>query len=358
MKYSKDHHININRPEAITSEIDVVGFDGGTKIAYAVEALMEGYYVLVLDVFSSGLKILSELKRALNPKGESHSYQEQRKSRAEFQEISNRLLLEVDQHRLSIKKAPRIGWLKILYPELETFLIAFPQIQGLNSAWQWYQKGSYIHVLHKNIYPWYGTYFPSRFEHLELFDDYLKQYVGEKNTAVDVGVGSGILSMQLLQNGFKNIIATDSNPNAIIGMSHYLAKKTEKNIELYYGDLFADYKGQADLIVFNPPWIPLKRDVKGIDKAMYYDEELFPRFFEQAKEYLTEKGKLIMIFSNLAEISKLTDNHPIKEELENGNRFKKERLFTKNVSMSSKKTKRNLDRRAKEIVELWVLNKA
>jgi len=357
MKYSKNHHININRPEPIVAEMDVVGFDAGTEISYAVEALIEGYYVLVLDVFGSGLKILSELKRALNPRGESSSYQKQREARDRFQKISNRLLLEVDQHRLSIKKAPRIGWFKILYPEIETFLIAFPQVQGLNSAWQWYQKGSYIPVLHKKIYPWYGTYFPTRYEHLELFEDYLAQYQGKKNRAIDVGVGSGILSMQLLQSGFEHIIATDSNPNAIIGMNHYLSKKSEKKIDLYFGDLFDDYKEQADLIVFNPPWIPLKRDVKGIDEAMYYDETLFPRFFEKAKAHLSDNGKLIMIFSNLAEVNNLSDNHPIKEELEKEGRFRKELLLTKKVSLASHKTKRNLDRRREEIVELWVLNK-
>lgn len=357
MKYSKDHHITINRPEPIIAEIDVVGFDGETQISYAVEALLEGYFVLVLDYYSSGLKILSSLKRELQTNGNDSSYQKQREARNRFQKFSNRLLLEVNQHRLSIKKSPRIGWLKILYPELRTFLLPFPQVQGLNSAWQWYQKGSYIPVLNKKIYPWYATYFPTRFEHLELFNDYLKEYQGEKTTAIDVGVGSGVLSMQLSQNGFKSIIATDSNPNAIVGMGNLLSKKPNKAIELYYGDLFDDYTGQADLIVFNPPWIPLKHEVKGLDKAMYYDENLFPRFFDQANKQLLEKGKLVVIFSNLAEISKMTDVHPIKDELANGGRFKKELLLTKKVTAASTKTKRDLSRRKKEVVELWVLNK-
>jgi len=356
MKYSKDQYIGINRPEAIISEIDVVGFDGGTEISYAVEALIEGYYVLVLDFFSSGLKILSSLKRELQT-NEDTSYQKQREARERFQKISNRLLLEVDQHRLSVKKAPRIGWFKILYPELETFLLPFPQVQGLNSSWQWYKKGSYIPVLHKKIYPWYATYFPTRYEHLDLFEDYLKQYHGDKTSAIDVGVGSGVLSMQLLKNGFKNIIATDSNPNAILGMSHYISKKLLKNVDLYHGDLFAGYEGKANLIVFNPPWMPLKREVKGIDKAMYYDEQLFPRFFEQAAAHLAENGKLIMIFSNLAEISQAANKHPIKEELTHGKRYRKELLLTQSVAMGSAKTKRDLSHREDELVELWILTK-
>jgi hypothetical protein len=38
--------------------------------------------------------------------------------------------------RLEVRKAPEIGWLKILYPINTEFLISFPKIQGLNSSWQ------------------------------------------------------------------------------------------------------------------------------------------------------------------------------------------------------------------------------
>jgi hypothetical protein len=90
---------------------------------------------------------------------------------------------------------------------------------------------------------------------------------------------------------------------------------------------------------------------------MYYDEDLFPRFFEQAVAHLSENGKLIMIFSNLAEINHSTDKHPIKEELIHGNRYQKDLLLSKRMSVGSTKTKRNLSHREGEIVELWVLSK-
>ena len=350
--------IKPNRPTPITSEIDVVAYNSGMQAAFAVEALMEGYYVLVLDFYSSGLEVLNELKHQLKQQYSNKSFKEQQKSRDVFRELSHRLLLEVSDSKISVKKAPHIGWFKKLYPDLKEFLLPFPQVQGLNSAWQWYIKGIHIPVIEKKIYPWFGTYFPTRFEHLELFDEWLKKYKGEKETAIDIGVGSGILSLQMQKYGFENIIGTDNNPNAIIGLNEYLSKVEWANkIQLHFGDLFINCPELADLIIFNPPWLPISREVEGIDKAMYYDQELFPRFFKQAHKHLKPEGKLIIIFSNLAQITDVAKSHPIEEELATHQRFKKEDLVKKQVGKASKKTKRNLSRRAEEKVELWVLTR-
>jgi hypothetical protein len=48
------------------------------------------------------------------------------------------------------------------------------------------------------------------------------------------------------------------------------------------------------------------------------------------------------------------DIHPIREELRNNERFKKELYKQKNVKSSSRKTKRTNSRK-EEKVELWVL---
>ena len=80
-----------------------------------------------------------------------------------------------------------------------------------------------------------------------------------------------------------------------------------------------------DVIVFNPPWLLAKHNLEeGIDKAMYYEEDLFPRFFEEAKKYLKEDGKLVLIFSNLAQEVDNQSTHPIIEELQKNNRFRKD----------------------------------
>lgn len=349
-------NIQANRPDPIALDIDVVPYKRRIDPQIAIDDLIDGKYVLIVDFYSSGLKILSELKRYLKDKYSNQSFQEQRDFRSAFRELSHRLLLKVSNNKLTVRKAPVIGWLNILYPELKEFLLPFPQVQGLNSAWQWYEKGISIPGLNRKIHPWFGTYFPTRFEHLELFDKWLKQYKGEKESAIDIGIGSGVISFQMLKHGFGKVYGTDSNPNVIIGLKEDVnLNKLNSKINLLYGDLFDDCNVKTELIVFNPPWLPASHNIEGIDKAIYYDHDLFPRFFIEAVKHLKSDGRVAIIFSNLAQITETSNIHPVEEELSKGCRFQKELFLQKKVRLASKKTQRNQTWRSSEMVELWVL---
>ena len=369
LKYTvSGKEIRVDRPEPITSDIDIIPYKRKMDPHIAIEALVNGDYVLIKDFYSSGLTVLSELKKYLktNPSAKSEeqlktkysnqSFQKQRDIRSEFRTLSHRLLLSISDNKLRVRKAPEIGWLKILYPEINEFLLPFTQVQGLNSSWQWYEKGISIPVLENKIHPFFGTYFPTRFEHLKLFDHWLKQYKGEKKSAIDIGIGCGVLSFQMLQHNFQKIYGTDSNPNAIIGVNEYLKNnKLSSKIDLIHGDLFANKNLETELIVFNPPWLPASHNIEGLDNAIYYDNNLFPRFFADAEKHLKPDGRVVLMFSNLAQITKVSDIHPIEAELQEGGRFQKEIFIQKKVSQASQKTRRNQNWRATEMVELWVL---
>ncbi|MBN1251658.1 MAG: methyltransferase [Bacteroidales bacterium] len=348
--------IQVNRPQPIISDIDVVSYKRRMDPQIAVEALVEGHNVLIADFYSSGLAVLNELKKYVKNKNSDQSFQGQRDFRSVFRELSHRILLFVSHNKLTVRKAPVIGWFSVLYPELDEFLLPFPQVQGLNSSWQWYEKGISIPVLNKKIHPFFGTYFPTRFEHLTLFDNWLKKYNGEKKSAIDIGIGSGVLSFQMLKYGFEKIYGTDSNPNAIFGLHEDLNNtKLNSKIELMHGNLFADFDFKTELIVFNPPWLPAYHNMEGLDKAIYYDSNLFPQFFAEAKKHLKEDGRVVLMFSNLAQITKVSEFNPIEAELLKGGRFQKEIFIQKKVSEASKKTRRNQNWRNSEMVELWVL---
>ncbi len=344
------------RPDIITGEIEAIHFYRKMDTKATVEEMIAGKLVLVEEYYSNGLQVLAELKKQLLLTHTDKSFQGQRDYRAAFREASHRLLLKVEENKLIVKKAPDMGWLTLLYPDVSDFYVSFPDVQGMNSAWQWYQKGIEIKTLNLTLHPYYGTYFPTRFDHLKLFDKYLKKYEGAKENAIEIGVGSGVLSFQLIQNGFQNIFATDSNKNAIIGVSQESKRLGfEEKITLNHGDLFDNCEVKADLIVFNPPWLPAKHNLEeGIDKAMYYEESLFPRFFEQAQKHLAPEGKIVLIFSNLAEVVDEENTHPIIEELQKNKRFRKELHLRRDVRASSRRTKRR-DSRDTEKVELWVL---
>ena len=348
--------IKPNRPLPIVSEIDVVPHDRKMDPQEAVDALVNGNHVLVRDFYSSGLSVLNELKGYVQHRHSSKTFQGQRDFRLQFRDLSSRLLLEVVDHKLTVRKAPVIGWFEILYPELESFLLPFPQVQGLNSAWQWYEKGITIPAIRRKIHPFFGSYFPTRFDHIDLFDRWLQRYEGEKESAIDVGIGSGVLSFLMMKHRFKKVIGTDTNRNSIIGLAEDVERnKLSAKIELILGDLFADIDSKVDLVVFNPPWIPATHDLEGLDTAIYYEPELFTRFFAEASKYLKPDGRLVILFSNLAQITNTTESHPIQEEIDKGNRFTKELQLQKKVKPASTKTKRNLKRRSDERVELWVL---
>jgi methylase of polypeptide subunit release factors len=349
--------IAIDRPEPIM-DVDVLAYKRRMDPMDAVDALVEGEYVLIVDYFSSGLTVLNALKAHLKKEYSDQSFQGQRDYRAKYRELSYRLVLMVSNNKLTVRKSPEIGWLKSLYPDMPEFLLSFPQVQGLNSSWQWQEKGIFIPVLGRKIRPFFGTYFPTRFEHLILFDQWLKRYEAEKKSAMDIGIGSGVLSLQMLKHGFGKIYGTDTNPNAIFGVNEELKRsRLESKVDLMHGDLFADCSEQTELIVFNPPWLPASHNLEGIDMAIYYDKDLFPRFFAEAVKLLKPNGQVAILFSNLGEITGVGEEHPIKKELAEGGRFKEELFIYKAVKAASTKTQRDQKWRNKEKVELWILKK-
>jgi 16S rRNA G1207 methylase RsmC len=160
----------------------------------------------------------------------------------------------------------------------------------------------------------------------------------------------------MIKHGFQKVFGTDTNPNAVVGLAEFMGDtKLSRKIELDFGHLFGKWEKQTELIVFNPPWLPKSHDLDRIDEAIYYNDNLFPEFFAGAKHRLLPEGKLVLIFSNLAQITNVTKEHPIEKELAQGGRFQLEKYLKKSVKGSSEKTKRDRHWRSSEEVELWIL---
>lgn len=350
--------ITINKPEPIVADKELLSFDNEKFVKEAIQELEAGSPVVISGVYSNGLLLLKELHKYLNNKLPNESFKEQRAYRSEYRRLSNLILVEIIDQKIAVNKSPTIGWLEKLYSDNDHFLLTFPQVQGLNSSWQWYQNGIVIPVLRNKVHPYYGAYFPTRFDHLILFDNWLKRYEGPKKSAIDVGIGSGVLSFQLVKHGFQKVFGTDTNPNAIVGLREFMGDtKLSRKIELDYAPLFGKWEKPVELIVFNPPWLPATQQMDKNDEAIYYSENLLPDFFAQAASRLLPEGKLVVIFSNLAQITNLRKDHPIEKEIAKGGRFQLEKCLKKPVKASSDKTKREQKWRATEEVELWVLTK-
>ena len=295
----KGKEITLHRPKPLPADTETFLHKKRRDEVDALEQIIDGNFVLIKDFFSTGLMLLNVIKDYVKHLESDASFQKQRDFRKLYRELSHRILLRISNHKLSVRKSPEIGWLEMLYPDIDEFLLPFPQVQGLNSAWQWYEKGIKIPGLRDMIHPYYGVYFPTRFDHVGLFESWLKKYSEAKDVAIDVGVGSGVLSHMLLKYGFGKICCTDNNPNAIIGMLEQQENNKQfQAFDIFYGDLFAGCSEMADLIVFNPPWLPAIQNAEGLDGAIYYHEQLFPQFFQEAKTHLKPDGQLVLLFSN------------------------------------------------------------
>jgi len=125
---------------------------------------------------------------------------------------------------------------------------------------------------------------------------------------------------------------------------------------LHQSNLFEKLDFETDLIIFNPPWLPQTDNLTILDEAIYYPENLFERFFEQANQHLSQTGKIVLLFSNLGQIVNQNEN-PFEKIIEKSNIFYKEKIWTANVKPASTKTKRNQNWRENEKVELWIVAK-
>ncbi len=348
--------IKLNKPAPFVTGKRLEIFNLSTEPKMTIQALEAGKPVLIADYYSNGVLLIKELQQYLKGKMPNKTFEEQREYRAAYHKLSNLILLEIINYKIDVKKAPAIGWLEKLYAGNDNFLLTFPQVQGLNSSWQWYQNGISVPTLRNKIHPYYGVYFPTRFDHLGVFDNWLKRYEGPKKSAVDVGIGSGVLSFQMVSHGFQKVHGTDINPNAIVGLKEFMGEtKLSRKIDLELAPLFGSMDKETELIVFNPPWLPISSDNDRTDEAIYYPETLFPDFFAAAKTRLAPDGKLLIIFSNLAKIAEITNEHPVENEIAHHDRFQLERCYKKRVKKASDKTTRDQTWRSSEEVELWVL---
>lgn len=348
-------NIKPEHPEPIRLDKEPYSVNNKSGKRIACDLLLSGEYVMVEDAYPTGLNVLAKLKKKVFGDKSKNDFKAYRDKRSEYYRASNLLLTPIKNNKIALRKSPDIGWLASLYPDTENFILPFPQLQGLNSSWQWYIKGILYPVLNQKIHPYYGTYFPTRFDHLKLFDDWLKKFSGKKDSAFDIGAGCGVLSFQLLNRGFGKVYATDINPNAIISVIEN-AKNfgLEDRLMAWQSDLFEVIDRKANLIVFNPPWLPAQQEITGLDRAIYHKPDLFERFFKDAGNYITEGGKIVLLFSNLGLTTGMQTYHPIKEEMRKHRRFKKIKHIRKKVAGPSGKTRRK-NHRENEYAELWEL---
>jgi release factor glutamine methyltransferase len=113
---------------------------------------------------------------------------------------------------------------------------------------------------------------------------------------LEIGVGSGAVSEQFSLTHF--VVGTDINPHAV-RLAH------TRGIHVIRADLFSGLCTLFDLILFNPPYLPTQPEERVNDWLEYALDggedgcDTIERFFAHAQLYLTDNGRVLVLFSSL-----------------------------------------------------------
>jgi hypothetical protein len=329
--------------------------DRGDDPRHAASRLINGEPLVVTDSYRTGAEILCQLDTLMEPPGAGASYQDRQSFRRAHRRAALHLLAPITNNRVALSDRRPIGFLQELYPEISTFALPIAQIQELFGAWGRYQEGVHLPVLGHRVHPFYGTYVPTRLSHLELFGTWLSEYDGPRERTVDVGTGCGVLALMMCRSKFKHVLATDTNPNAIESVTRELRRlPAPPPITPVHTDLLGEGDAPFDVIAFNPPW--MHGTVEGLlDQALYFDDDLFERFFDRAYERLSEAGRIVLVFSNMMQLVQPERPHPIRRELDGGRLRLVQQMKRKIKNPPDENGRR---RHTRERVEIWELARA
>jgi methylase of polypeptide subunit release factors len=355
---SQKAKVNFEKPQIFQLEEEPEFLTASVHNRKVLSELRKGQKFCFTGTWGTAMAFYSWLKKQVQDRYPFADYASSRIQREKLNALTENLFLPIKNHEPNLTKAPGNPWLKEFYPEEKEFMLRFTDYLGMNGARQWYEKGIQFPGLNHKVHPFYGTYFPTRTEHLELFDNWLHSKKDFRN-AVDMGAGCGVLTFYMLKYGIKNITATDINPNSLYSLTQDLERTGMQNrVKLIQTSFFDGLENvQPDLVVFNPPWIPMETHTS-IDKAMYYETGFFEEFFKHAYEMISGNCSLVILFSTFAMAAGISQQQPVEQELQTGSRFSLIEKINKKIHQKAAPRKDWLSQiRLHEEAELWVLRK-
>jgi len=220
--------------------------------------------------------------------------------------VLGQLLIEVDgTYRIALQRAPdgRAACAEAWGPgDGQPRVVALRALLGLIGAHEWRKTGVPIAALGGDrIHPHHGVFSPVRGEYLDLIAGApLPAALSTCPLAMDLGVGTGVLSAVLLRRGVPRVLATDLSARAIACADDNLRRLgLRAAVDLQQADLFPP--GQAALVVCNPPWLP-GQPSSVLDQAIYDpDSAMLRGFLSGLRAHLCPGGEGWLVLSDLAE---------------------------------------------------------
>ncbi len=176
---------------------------------------------------------------------------------------------------------------------------------GMTSAHEWRKKGVEMPALgdgpNNRIYPHYGVFSPVRGEYVGLVALAPLPDTGQAPyAAMDIGVGTGVLSAVLARRGVARVVATDQDPRALACATANLEQLgVATQVQVLQTDLFPP--GLASVVVCNPPWLPARPSAP-VEHAVYDEgSRMLLGFLNGLAAHLVPQGEGWLILSDFAE---------------------------------------------------------
>lgn len=239
------------------------------------------------------------------------AFHQQRQAQARRAHILGSILIPLNgDYRIPLRRAPDVqaACTQAWGPADGTArVIALRELQGIVSAYEWRKNGVQIPALqtlggYDRIHPHYGVFSPVRGEYVDLVAQAPLPATATQTAAVawDIGTGTGVLAAVLARRGVPQVIATDNAERALACAQDNVQRLgVAAQVQLCNVDLFPP--GHADLIVCNPPWLPV-RATTSLEQAVYDpDSRMLRGFLAGLAARLRPGGEGWLILSDLAE---------------------------------------------------------
>ncbi|MBK7632455.1 MAG: methyltransferase [Ignavibacteriales bacterium] len=188
---------------------------------------------------------------------------------------------------------------------MKSFLkkLFFPILKSLYNIYSSKERSYSYKGINVRVMP--GVFHPGLFFSTNLLIEYLSKLDLENKTVLELGAGSGLISIYCAkQNAI--VTATDINPTAIININKNVELNNVK-ITAFESDLFDKIKKvNYDYIIINPPYFP--KDPKNEKEFAWFcgsDFKYFKKLFSQLNNYRTESNILLMILSEDCDFNRI-----------------------------------------------------
>ena len=147
-----------------------------------------------------------------------------------------------------------------------------------------------------------GVFHPGFFFSTKVVLHYLKSLKLDKKQVLELGAGSGLISIVAAKQG-AIVVASDISEKAIVNI-HENAVLNQVELSIVHSDLFMAIPQQHfDIIIINPPYYPAKPKSES-EHAWFCGEnfEYFQRLFPTLKEYSSPQSQNLMVLSDACQI--------------------------------------------------------